>query len=59
MQEYAHDNTGYLVIFCKCRKKDSAAFCSALEELPGKMLICGHKDYAQFCQDMKEKKIGA
>lgn len=57
MQEYAHENTGYLVIFCKCRKKDSAAFCSALEELPGKMLICGHRDYTQFCQDMKDKEL--
>lgn len=55
MQEYAHGDTEYLVILCKCRKKDSAAFCAALEELPDKMLICGHRDYLEFCKDIKAK----
>lgn len=55
MQEYAHEDTEHLVILCKCRKKDSVAFCAALEGLPDKMLICGHRDYLEFCKDIKTK----
>ena len=55
MQEYAHDGTEYIVILCKCRKSDSAAFCTALEELPNKMLIYGHRDYMEFCTEIKAK----
>lgn len=55
MQEYAHDGTEYIVILCKCRKRDSAAFCAALQELPKKMLICGHRDYMEFCKEIKAK----
>ena len=57
MQEYAHDGTEYIVILCRCRKRDSAAFCTALEELPNKMLICGHIDYAESCEDIKKKAL--
>lgn len=55
MQEYAHDGTEYIVIRCKCRKRDSAAFCTALEEHPNKMLICGHRDYMDFCKEIQAK----
>lgn len=51
MQEYYHPDTEYIVILCKCRKKDSERFCTALEELPNKMLICGHPDYIDFCKE--------
>lgn len=57
MQEYAHAGTEYIVILCRCRKRDSGAFCTALEELPNKMLICGHRDYPQFCEEIKRKAI--
>ena len=56
-QEYAHADTEYIVILCKCRKRDSAEFCAALEELPNKMLICGHRDYTEFCEDIKKKAL--
>ena len=34
----------------KVRKGDEGAFLAALEELPGKMLLCGHVDYMDFCR---------
>ena len=34
LQEYGHDDSPYLVIFCRIRKRDEAAFLDALEELP-------------------------
>ena len=55
MQEHTQDDTEYIVILCKCRKRGSAAFCTALEELPNKMLICGHKDYMEFCKEIKAR----
>ena len=30
--------------------------CS-LEALPNKMLVCGHRDYTEFCEDIKEKAL--
>lgn len=51
MQEYHHPDTEYIVTLYKCRKKDSERFCAALEELPNKMLICGHPDYIDFCKE--------
>lgn len=50
MQEYYHPDVEYIVILCKCRKRDSDRFCVALSELPNKMLICGHPDYIDFCK---------
>lgn len=55
MEEYAHPDAEYRVIFCKCRKRDSEAFRAALDELTDKMLICGHRDYPEFSRQMKQK----
>jgi hypothetical protein len=55
LQEYGHDDSPYLVIFCRIRKRDEAAFLDALEELPNKMLICGHPDYPSQCQTFMDK----
>lgn len=55
MQEYHHPEMEYIVILCKCRKRDSERFCAALEELPNKMLICGHPDFIDFCKKAHEK----
>lgn len=41
-----------MIIFCKVRKKDSERFLDALSELPNKMLICGHPDYEEYCDDI-------
>lgn len=45
----------YKIVFCKVRKKDSERFLAALEELPRKMLICGHLDYEEYCDEIFEK----
>ena len=39
----------YCVIFCKVRKRGEAAFLTALQKLPSKMLLWGHADYLDFC----------
>lgn len=55
LKEYRHPDTEYTIIFCKCRKRDSERFRAALEELPNKMLICGHPDYIEFCKEAHMK----
>lgn len=53
-KEYCKDGFGYTLIFCRIRKKDEAAFLEALRELPAKMLICSHTDYAIQCKQFME-----
>ena len=53
--EYAHNDSPYLVIFCKVRKKDESKFLKALAELPRKMLLCGYTDYNHYCQSFIQK----
>ncbi|MGI6261503.1 MAG: hypothetical protein ACOYJR_06655 [Acutalibacteraceae bacterium] len=50
LQEYAHDDFNYFIIFAKCRKKDIDKVVTALEELQNKMLICGYLDYQKCCE---------
>ena len=54
-KEFAHPESTYLIIMCKVRKKDKRRFLDALEELPNKMLLCGHPDYPAFCEQFYEK----
>ena len=58
-QEYICPDGPYCVIFCKCRKRDTGAFESAMNELPRKMLLRGHTDYIQFCEGLKNKIAAA
>ena len=51
-EEHHHPEANYIIIFCKVRKKDTDRFLAALEELPDKMLICGHLDYEEYCNDI-------
>lgn len=51
-EELHHPEANYIIIFCKVRKKDTDRFLAALEELPDKMLICGHLDYEEYCNDI-------
>ncbi len=53
--EYACPDAPYRVIFCKCRKRDAKAFEEAMEDLPRKMLLCGHTDYIRFCEELRNK----
>ena len=58
-QEYICPDGPYCVIFCKCRKRDTGAFESAMNELPRKMLLRSHTDYIQFCEGLKNKIAAA
>lgn len=53
--EYSSPDKRYRIIFCKCRKRDANAFEEAMEDLPRKMLLCGHNDYIQFCEGLKNE----
>lgn len=50
-KEYAHPQEPYLFIFCRVRKKDEERFLDALQELPNKMMLCGHPNYPYFCEE--------
>ena len=54
-QEMVKAGVPYRVIFGRVRKKDCERFEKTLEKLPDKMLLCGHTDYADFCNDIAGK----
>lgn len=60
LREFVHDDWPYVLIFGRCRKNYFPKAVAALNELPNKMLICGHKDYQDFCTklvaDMENSK---
>lgn len=39
----------YRFIFCRVPKKEEKGFLLSLEELQNKMLLCGYRDYEEFC----------
>ena len=39
------DNEKYRMVLMKVLKRDETRFLKALEDLPGKMLLCGYRDY--------------
>ena len=47
------------MITCKVRKRDLPRFLEALEELPNKMLLCGHSDYIDYCNRLWESLVQA
>ena len=53
--KYARDDSPYLMIFCRIKKRDESAFLEALRELPNKMLLCGYPDYPAQCHDFMDK----
>lgn len=42
----------YRIIFCKVLKRDVQEFEDALEKLKAKMLLLGHRDYADVCGEI-------
>ena len=50
--EYNKEGENYIVMFCKIKKRDQARFERTMLELRNKMLICGHNDYDEFCEDL-------
>lgn len=43
----------YRVVFCKVRKRDEPAFLAALQKLPSKMLLTGHTNYPDACEEFQ------
>ena len=60
VQKKAFENAAYAyrMVFCRVLKIDSERFISALEQLPNRMLICGHRDYLSFCHRQLEHLKG-
>ncbi len=60
--EYINPQWPYRVILCRVRKKDANRAIAALNELPRKMLLCGHTNYIASCSEIwemvAEKKKG-
>lgn len=53
-KEAHRDDTEYCIIFCKVRKRDEAAFLTALQKLPSRMLLLGHTNYLDFCRSFQK-----
>ena len=56
--EYGRDDSNYVIVFCRAKKKDREEFEAAMEELEQKMLILGHKDYMEFCRRLQVREKG-
>ena len=46
------DNEKYRMVMMKVLKRDETKFLKALEDLPGKMLLCGFRDYETHGQEL-------
>lgn len=46
------ENENYRLVMMKVLRRDEAKFLKALEELPGKMLLCGCRDYETHGQEL-------
>ena len=53
--EFVSPDNRYRIIFCRMQKRDEAKFLAAMEELPNKMLLCGHRDYLHYCDSLRQK----
>ena len=52
--EFSRDDSSYRIILCKVKKKDTAGFEKSMELLCNKMLLFGHNDYMEFCNNIME-----
>ena len=46
------DNENYRLVLMKVLKRDETKFLKALEDLPGKMLLCGYRDYESHGEEL-------
>lgn len=49
--DFTKDNSDYIFVNCKIKKKNQDKFIKTLGELKNKMLIMGHSDYESFCKE--------
>lgn len=50
--EMGREDSPYCIIFCKVLKRDAERFEEALERLKDKMLLLGHGDYQDVCDEI-------
>jgi len=58
--EMARTDSPYCIIFCKVLKRDVQKFEDVLEKLKAKMLLLGHNDYVDACDEIAmllDKKV--
>ncbi len=53
--DFTKDDSDYIFIYCKVKKKDHDKFIETLGELKNKMLIMGYSDYESFCEKQINK----
>lgn len=58
IKEFHIEGEKYCLIYCKVRKDDSIRFEVAMEKLKDKMLVCGHNDYEEWCENTFNKLFG-
>lgn len=51
-EEMARVDSPYCIIFCKVLKRDAQKLEDALEKLKDKMLLLGHNDYVDVCNEI-------
>ena len=49
---YKKPDTGYVMVMLKVRKNREKDFLSSMEELKRKMILLGHTDYEEFCDNL-------
>ena len=42
----------YFIILCRVKREQAELFEKCMEELRNAMLVCGHRDYDDFCEEM-------
>lgn len=53
--DFTKDDSDYIFVYCKVKKKDHDKFIKTLGELKNKMLIMGYSDYESFCEEQINK----
>lgn len=53
--DFTKEDSDYIFVYCKVKKKDHDKFIETLGELKNKMLIMGYSDYESFCEKQINK----
>ena len=53
--DFTKDDSDYVFVYCKVKKKEKDKFIKTLGELKNKMLLMGYSDYELFCKEQINK----
>lgn len=48
--ELHKDGAGYVIVFCRTKRKDECLFLTCMADLERALLLEGHTDYGEFCE---------